>query len=613
MSLTLLLRSLGLTGDAAVNYSFDNGDLTALTPRTKRLMEGISPLIESQVPDFTNSDHPNFILFLEAYYEWMEQEGNATERTLLLNDYHDIETTIDEFVSSIEFKFMKNFPTEFETDVSGNIVNRKNILKRVKDFYAVKGTEKGFEFFFNAFYSSIVELYYPRTDILETSGGNWIDKKSIRVTSTNGSSNYSMKGQQVLQLNQDKTQTIGFATVIEVIQYDEYPHQVTELFLGDIQGEFVAGQTVRSYLIDGSYLDETAFGVYTTYTMSSLGINYSIGDNVVVLNAGSGVGASGKVNRIDDQGRIKEITILNHGVNYSEDSEFVIESQSGDGNAKGTATVGAIAVYDGYYYDDGGKPSSRKKIHDSDYYQRFSYVLKTEMSLSKYRDALKSLLHPAGFKFFGDVLLTDDMKSDNPFHSELQSQELSRIGNYTPYTFGTTQDLRNNISLDADSLNNDLYPNGFAPGFTGVGANGATLLDGSGPQGYGNTLGHVPEFGITAHVTGTGLSGPLGGTGNAGGTPEGFLAAQGLSLAFFPIFHHPNTRGSFGIASGSSFGNIKHREFFHLDIGDHFHSNPTYSTWTSPQFPFLGSTAGGGVHDQYYSIPYGTTNESNND
>ena len=608
MSLTLLLRSVqGATGN---NFAQSNGELTPLDPRTKRVMEGISPLIQSQVPDFANSDHPNFVLFLEAYYEWMEQEGNATERTLLLNDNYDIETTIDSFISSFEDKFMKDFPVDFETDVSGNVVNRKQILKRIKDFYAIKGAEKSFEFFFNAFYSSILEVYYPRVDILDASGGNWIDKKSIRVTSNNGISNFSMKGQQALQLDQVGTQTIGFATIVDVIQYDSFPYKVTELFLGDIQGEFKPGQKVRVYLEDGSYLEETTFGVYTSYTMTSLGINYTIGDNVVVLASDSGVGASGKVNRVDDQGRIKEIVILDHGVNYTEDTSFVIESKTGDGTASGTATVGAVADYDGYYYDEGGKPSSRKRLHDSDYYQRFSYVLKTQLSLAKYRDALKSLLHPAGFKFFGDVLLTDDIKSDSPFHSELQTAQSQRIGNYTPYTFGTTQDLRNNTAINGS--NNDLYPNGFAPGFTGVGANGVTLLDGSGDQVYGNTFGHVPEFGITAHVTGTGLTAPLGGTGNAGGTPEGFSAAQGLSLAFFPIFHHPNTSGSENISTGASFGSIVHRHFFDLNLGKHFHSNPTYSTWTSPQFPYLGSTAESD-YGRYYSIPYGTTSESNND
>ena len=98
-----------------------------------------------------------------------------------------------------------------------------------------------------------------------------------------------------------------------------------------------------------------------------------------------------------------------------------------------------------------------------------------------------SLVHPSGFKVFGDVLLSDTTTSENPFHGQHETQELSMLGNYTPYTFGTTQDLRSNNSVAGTNV--DLYPNGFAPGFTGVSANGPTI-------------GTVPEHGITAHKVG---------------------------------------------------------------------------------------------------------------
>ena len=211
-----------------------------------------------------------------------------------------------------------------------------------------------------------------------------------------------------------------------------------------------------------------------------------------------------------------------------------------------------------------------------------------------------SLVHPAGFKVFGDVLLADTVTSENPFHSQVETQELSMLGNYTPYNFGTTHDLRSNNSVAGTSV--DLYPNGFAPGYTGVAANG---LVGSV---YGNTVGSVPEDGITAHVVGVGGgTGPLGTAGT-----EGFTAAQSLNLNFFPVYHHPNIRGLTDIPYGTSFGGVNLRPFFFIPVGKNFHSDPTYSTWTSPQFPYLGNTAGGGTHDQYYSIPYGTTSESPN-
>lgn len=590
MLLSLLLRGT----DGTSPTIFNNGVAVPLDPKTKKIYEGISPLIQSQVPDFLNSDHPNFVAFVEAYYEWMEQQGNATERTLLLNDYRDIEKTLDQFVESFEETFMKNVPKEFQTDVAGKNIDRKNILTQMKDFYSVKGTEKSFEFFFRAFYSSICEFYYPRVDILESSGGKWIENKSIRVTSNNGTTNFDMIGKIVSQ-SVGTQSSAGSALIEDVVQFERYPFSVTELFLSNIEGTFVSGSPVEVVINSTTTLRENVFGLFDNFQLTTKGKNYKIGDKVKILGSKYGVGANAKVSRTSADGAIEEIGILDHGVNYSEGATFSIETESGDGTAIGSARSAALAVYDGFYFDDGGKPSSRKRIHDSDYYQRFSYVLKTELSIQKYRDALLALVHPSGFKVFGDVLLANTITSENPFHSQAETQELSMLGNYTPYTFGTTQDLRSNNSTEGSSV--DLYPNGYSPGFTGVTANG-------------DTVGTVPEHGITAHVVGTGLTGPLGGTGNAGGTPEGYSAAQELNLNFFPIYHHPNVRGLTDIPSGTSFGGTNLRPFFFIPIGKSFHSNPTYSTWTSPQFPYLG--VGGGTLDQYYGIPYGTTSESPN-
>tara|TARA_R110002096_G_scaffold7563_9_gene32603 strand:+ start:1502 stop:3280 length:1779 start_codon:yes stop_codon:yes gene_type:complete len=591
MSLTLLLRG----GTAADPLTiFDNGQLVPLDARTKSIVNGISPLIESQVPDFTNLDHPNFVAFIEAYYEFMEQQGNATERTLLLNDFYDIENTLDEFVDSFEHKFMKNFPKESSIDSDGNLLDRKTLLKRVRDFYAIKGSESSFAFFFDAFYNSIAEVFYPKTDILETSTGKWIERKSIRVTSENGLSNFTMKNKSLVQLALDESTTNATAFISDIIQYDLPPFIVTELFLENIDGDFIPNRTIEVELSDGSKLREKTFGLLSEYTISNSGVGYAIGDFVKLVEEGGGIGAAAKVTRVDNRGRIKDIEILNHGVNYFTDVTFTIESTTGNGNAQGTAKSSALAEYDGFYYDNSGKLSSKKKLEDNDYYQYFSYVLKTKLSLQKYSDSVKALLHPSGFKLFGDVLLSDTLSSDSPFHSEIQKQEISVIGNYTPYTFGTTQDLRANNSVAGTSV--DLYPNGFAPGFTGATANGPTI-------------GTVPEGGITAHVVGvTGATAALGTTG-----AEGYTSAQTLGLNFFSIFHHPNSRGINDIALGTSFGAITTGDFNFLNVGFHFHSNPTYSTWTSPQFPFLGTTgAGAGAHDQYYSVPYGTTSETNN-
>lgn len=49
--------------------------------------------------------------------------------------------------------------------------------------------------------------------------------------------------------------------------------------------------------------------------------------------------------------------------------------------------------------------SDTKYIQDSYYYQSFSYVIKTGQGLGVWRDYVKKILHPAGFRFFGEILV----------------------------------------------------------------------------------------------------------------------------------------------------------------------------------------------------------------
>ncbi len=59
---------------------------------------------------------------------------------------------------------------------------------------------------------------------------------------------------------------------------------------------------------------------------------------------------------------------------------------------------GLFTVTDGFVSDI-------KKIQDSYFYQKFSYVLRTGKSISDWKNAFIRLIHPAGFNFFGQVFI----------------------------------------------------------------------------------------------------------------------------------------------------------------------------------------------------------------
>ena len=70
------------------------------------------------------------------------------------------------------------------------------------------------------------------------------------------------------------------------------------------------------------------------------------------------------------------------------------------------STIEAITSISGFFSDDLGKLStSSQKIQDSYFYQDFSYVIRSQIPVSDWREIIKNSTHPAGFLVFGEVIL----------------------------------------------------------------------------------------------------------------------------------------------------------------------------------------------------------------
>jgi len=63
----------------------------------------------------------------------------------------------------------------------------------------------------------------------------------------------------------------------------------------------------------------------------------------------------------------------------------------------------------GQYLDHKGWLSDKIKLQDSYYYQKFSYNIKTGKNLSDWKYAFDRLVHPAGFIFFGEILVLTEL------------------------------------------------------------------------------------------------------------------------------------------------------------------------------------------------------------
>lgn len=73
--------------------------------------------------------------------------------------------------------------------------------------------------------------------------------------------------------------------------------------------------------------------------------------------------------------------------------------------SSGKWEVNASLPKGGQYLDNKGFLSYNIKLQDSLRYQKFSYLIRTGKNISDWEDVFNRLVHPAGFKYFGEILL----------------------------------------------------------------------------------------------------------------------------------------------------------------------------------------------------------------
>ena len=297
-----------------------------------------SLLVPSQLPEFIrdNPDYSNFVLFLQAYYEWLEETNNVTDRTKNLLNYKDIDETTTEFLNYFYNDFLSYFPTEILAD-------KQKVIKIAKELYQSKGTPASFQFLFRILYNSDVDFFYTKDAVLKASSGKWYVAKSLKLASD--SLDY---------LATDQLRIIGETTKsIATIETAVITGAKVEVFISDIQRLFQSGEISRVvdsnnqdvYFKDGKIVASTTAGATILRSkivgqISQLkisptlrGLLYRPGDPVVIeggLNSPTGVGATAIVGTTTS-GSIQRINVTNGGYGFREYPNSVIEITNGGG------------------------------------------------------------------------------------------------------------------------------------------------------------------------------------------------------------------------------------------------------------------------------------------
>ena len=424
----------------------------------------LSTIVSKHVPEFVRADHPTFVSFIEAYYEFLDlTEGRS------IDSIRDIDNTLDEFVTHF-----KN-----ELDFNGmhyDTVDERFLLSKVKQMYSAKGTDASFKLLFRLLFDKEIEIYYPSVAMLRVSDGKWSQATSIFVDVSAGNPQDIINNYVKVTRPGNQTSVKTFNLYISSVRYIR--NNVWEVFFE------------RRHTTNIDLFSDVSFGTFAgvvvptvvSYEVEIPGHGFKVGQLITVVTPTAEGDAEMivKVTKVNLTGGIRNIEIITHDIGYVNDFYSIIQpdkiissaglstitintpateynflsNSSTDGHVehgyltnpnywgsildyndfasddyvgelrqsfysnitsslddkyKNYATIkftlGAIGKYPGHYTVNDGFVSDNFYIQDSKYYQAYSYVIKVDEQLAAYKNVVRSYLHPAGMALFGEYIM----------------------------------------------------------------------------------------------------------------------------------------------------------------------------------------------------------------
>lgn len=277
----------------------------------------ISPLVASQFPTFYQEEGEQFIAFVKAYYEWMEQSGNVLNQVRSLGEYRDIDTTPDEFIVYFKEKYLKNI--QFDT-----ASNKPLLVKNSLDLYRSKGTERSIDLFFKLVYGTNADVRYPAENLFRLSDGIYEVPLYLEVSYSKYNIDYV--GKQVIGA---LTGATGF--VERYIRRRTDRGYVNLLYITNINGAFRNGEVIGLNINNTPVFDSTKrakmIGSVNRVEIIDKGVEFAVGDIVSFSGSERGNGGLARVSSVGSATGIIDFIFIDGGYGYTLDAESLISEK----------------------------------------------------------------------------------------------------------------------------------------------------------------------------------------------------------------------------------------------------------------------------------------------
>jgi hypothetical protein len=263
----------------------------------------ISPHIASQFPSFYKSDGPNFIAFVEAYYEWMESSNNPLYHSRRLLEYADIDETADQFIKYFKNTYINSLPESIAGD-------KRLLMKHILDLYRAKGTDRSIKLLFRLLFDESIDLYIPGDYLLRPSDGEW--KKQYYIETTSSPYLNDTIGKLIRNSSGSATAIVESYTTKKINK-----KTINVLYLSSLSGEFKYGERLLCSEVSELTLDNAPVivGSMTAIAMENGGFDFNVGDFLSV--SGSGFDGRARVAATRDETGKVNFNLLNGGSGYS--------------------------------------------------------------------------------------------------------------------------------------------------------------------------------------------------------------------------------------------------------------------------------------------------------
>lgn len=268
-----------------------------------RIKERISTLVPNQLPEFVRSDYATFVAFLEAYYEFLEQDQAPHEVIQNIRSYADIDRTIDSFIEYFIRQYCDTIPRTV-------LYNKKELVKNIQDLYNNKGSEKAYRLLFQILFNKNIDFLYPYQQVLKASDGKWVQRTSFFMKTVTGNG-ASIIGQNLLIKSTSTTFPISIVNRRAASSSSGIVNDIHEYFYDNSKNVAINVGDIIEY---NNFKGEVV-GAAVNASVVAPGSGFRVGD-ILPLTAGAGNAAKLKVTKVNSTGGILNVQFLSFGIGY---------------------------------------------------------------------------------------------------------------------------------------------------------------------------------------------------------------------------------------------------------------------------------------------------------